>query len=278
MSTKILITGCTGFVGKQLIKILSSHNLEITLIVREGMEEQIHSISNTIRFITTKDLFKETQEWWIKQCQGIDTIVHLAWYVEPKLYLDSKKNLECLTGSLCLAKASVLAGVKRFIGVGTCFEYDLSKGLLSVETPLKPVTLYAGTKAALFFSLLHWFGIHKVEFAWCRLFYLFGEGENSDRLVPYIRSKMKNGEVAELTSGQQTRDFLDVAVAAKKLANIILSKQVGPINICSGIPITVRQFAEKIADEYGRRDLLKFNSRPDNLFDPNYILGVPNIL
>ena len=103
--------------------------------------------------------------------------------------------------------------------------------MLSVETPLKPVTLYAGTKAALFFSLLHWFGIHKVEFAWCRLFYLFGEGENSDRLVPYIRSKMKNGEVAELTSGQQIRDFLDVAVAAKKLANIILSKQVGPINI-----------------------------------------------
>ena len=45
MSSKILITGCTGFVGKQLIKILSSHNLEITLIVREGMEEQIHSIS-----------------------------------------------------------------------------------------------------------------------------------------------------------------------------------------------------------------------------------------
>ena len=53
-----------------------------------------------------------------------------------------------------------------------------------------------------------------------------------------------------------------------------LSKKQGPVNICSGVPITVRQLAEQIADEYGRRDLLKFGVRPDNLFDPVYVVGV----
>jgi dTDP-6-deoxy-L-talose 4-dehydrogenase (NAD+) len=48
----------------------------------------------------------------------------------------------------------------------------------------------------------------------------------------------------------------------------------GPVNVCSGTPITVRELAEKIAYEYGRQDLLKFGARPDNLVDPPYVVGV----
>jgi dTDP-6-deoxy-L-talose 4-dehydrogenase (NAD+) len=31
--------------------------------------------------------------------------------------------------------------------------------------------------------------------------------------------------------------------------------------------------AERIADEFGRRDLLQFGARPDNVFDPPRIIG-----
>jgi dTDP-6-deoxy-L-talose 4-dehydrogenase (NAD+) len=48
----------------------------------------------------------------------------------------------------------------------------------------------------------------------------------------------------------------------------------GPVNICSGTPVTVRELAERIADEYGRRDLLRFGARPDNLVDPPCVVGV----
>jgi dTDP-6-deoxy-L-talose 4-dehydrogenase (NAD+) len=47
----------------------------------------------------------------------------------------------------------------------------------------------------------------------------------------------------------------------------------GPINICSCEPQTVRAIAEKIADGYGRRNLLKFGARPENLIDPPIIVG-----
>jgi len=35
--------------------------------------------------------------------------------------------------------------------------------------------------------------------------------------------------------------------------------------------------AENIADEYGKRELLKFGVREDNLVDPAFVVGVPNI-
>lgn len=53
-----------------------------------------------------------------------------------------------------------------------------------------------------------------------------------------------------------------------------LGDQQGAINICSGVPVTIRQLAERIADEYGRRDLLKFGARADNLVDPPSVVGL----
>jgi dTDP-6-deoxy-L-talose 4-dehydrogenase (NAD+) len=38
--------------------------------------------------------------------------------------------------------------------------------------------------------------------------------------------------------------------------------------------MSVRQLAESIADEYGRRDLLRFGARTQNQFDPPRVVGI----
>jgi len=273
---KILVTGATGFVGRKICEALAYKNVDLRCVVRRGKENQLSKYA-CVEIVSSTDLFSEKSDWWANQCDGIDTIVHAAWYAEPGKYLQSDLNIKCLQGSLNLAQGAIDAGVRRFVGIGTCFEYDLSAGVLSTNTPLKPTTPYSGAKAALYLGLDHWLQTHSVEFVWCRLFYLYGEGEDSRRLVPYLRSKLEKGEAAELTSGKQIRDFLDVAEAGRMIADVALSGQVGSVNICSGTPITVRQLAEKIADEYGRRDLLVFGARPDNLIDPLCVIGIPNV-
>jgi nucleoside-diphosphate-sugar epimerase len=273
---RFLITGATGFVGKQVIRILNKTDSKITIVVRDGKEGLLSEFLNIENIISTPDLFAEDADWWAQKCKNIDVIIHLAWYAEPGRYLNSKKNLDCLIGSLKLAKGAVKAGIKRLVGIGTCLEYDLSLGTLSVDTPLKPITPYADTKVALYSSLSNLLPLCAVEFAWCRLFYLYGEDEDHRRLMGYLHSKLEKNEVAKLSSGEQIRDFLDVAIAGQMIAEVALGKQTGPINICSGIPITVREFAERIADEYGKRNLLNFGSRPNNLTDPPYVLGVSN--
>ena len=93
-----------------------------------------------------------------------------------------------------------------------------------------------------------------------------------------MRSKLEKGEAAALTSGKQIRDFLDVADAGRIISDVALSEKTGPVNICSGTPITVRQLAEQIADQYKKRHLLNFGARPDNPVDPASVVGVPNYL
>jgi dTDP-6-deoxy-L-talose 4-dehydrogenase (NAD+) len=274
MSRIVLLTGATGFVGRQVYKSLLNLGIKVRVVVRDGKAAEVEPSEYLESIVTTKDLFSESDIWWERACNSVDIVIHVAWYVEPGEYLDSPKNLDCLMGTLALAKGAAQAKVWRFIGIGTCLEYDLTDGHLSVDTPLKPLTSYAAAKAATFTALSQWLPAQDVEFVWCRLFYLYGEGEDPRRLVPYLRTMLESGRPAELTSGKQIRDFLDVREAGKMISQAVFSKAQGPVNICSGVPITVKALAEKVADEYGRRDLLQFGIRRDNLVDPPFIVGI----
>lgn len=274
MTGVVLLTGATGFVGRQVLQSLALCGARVRVVIREGTQSRLATLEFLETTVTTEDMFAENDDWWANACKGVDTVIHVAWYAEPGKYLQSAKNIDCLAGTLQLAKGAARSKVRRFIGIGTCFEYDLTGGMLSIETPLRPLTPYAGAKAAAFMALSQWLPLQEVEFAWCRLFYLYGDGEDERRLVPYLRSKLTSGEPAELTSGNQIRDFLDVSEAGRMIVKTALSNQQGPVNICSGIPITVRQLAEQIAEEYGCRDLLKFGARPDNLIDPPCVVGI----
>ena len=270
----ILLTGATGFVGRQVLRELAARNCRVRVVVRKGKQEQIGQSIAIEKMVATFDMWSETAAWWSETCRGADIVIHVAWYAEPGKYLHSPMNRDCLEGTLRLAQGAIDAKVRRFVGIGTCFEYDLSIGRLSVTTPLRPATPYAAAKVEAFNALSQSLPQHGVAFAWCRLFYLYGEGEDERRLVPFLRGKLGAGEPAELTSGQQIRDYLDVRDAGRMIADAALGTVQGPINICSGIPVTIRQLAEQIADEYGRRDLLRFGARPDNPVDPPCVIGV----
>ena len=248
-------------------------DVKLRVIVRDGSESRL-KLGCAAEVVRTTDIFNQRTEWWEAVCQNVDTVIHAAWYAEPGVYMKSPKNLDCLAGTMQLASGCVKAGIHRFVGIGSCSEYDLSIGHLSIHTPLHPTTLYAGAKAATFLALSTLFQQQGIEFAWARLFYLYGEGEDTRRLVPYLRACLSAGEPAELTSGTQIRDYLDVADAGSQIAALALGTECGAINICSGHAQTVRQLAEKIADEYNRRDLLRFGVRAENQFDPPCVVGI----
>ena len=270
----VLVTGGAGFVGRQVVAALADRGASLRLVLRDGRQPPPEAGASVERVVHTPDLFAEPSAWWADTCEGIDLVIHLAWYAEPGHYLQSPRNLDCLAGTLNLAKGAAMARVRRFAGIGTCFEYDVSVGRLAVDTPLRPTTPYAGAKAAAYLALSTSLPEQGVEFAWCRLFYLYGDHEDPRRLVPYIRTCLANGQVADLTSGTQIRDFVDVRDAGRMIADIALGARQGAVNVCSGVPITVRELAERVADQFGRRDLLRFGARPDNLVDPPVVVGV----
>ena len=271
---KILVTGSTGFVGQQVMKALSLLVVDLSIIVRPEKVSFFQQNTSVKSIIISTDIFAESSSWWKTHCLDVDIFIHLAWYAEPGKYLDSSKNEECFLGTVEIAKGLVEAGVKRFIGIGTCFEYKFSDLPLDISSPLDPQTQYAAAKVKTFHHLTSFFKEHKIEFLWCRLFYLFGEGEDDRRLIPFLRKQLAAGKEVELTSGDKVKDYLNIEEAGKIITGLAMNKHTGPYNVCSGQPITIKKIAEEIADEYDRRDLLKFGNLQRESVDPSYIVGV----
>lgn len=274
--TRVIVTGATGFVGRQVVRALQAAGADVTALARPGRD-----LPDGVARIETPDLFAMTAPDWADALQGADAVIHAAWYAEPGKYLMDARNYSCLTGTLALAQGALAAGVGRLVGVGTCFEYDLTARVLATDTPLRPETPYAACKAAAFLALSQLLPRAGVSFVWARLFYMHGAGEDPRRLVPYLHDRLSAGAPADLTEGRQIRDFMDVADVGARLAALALPGPglavSGPANICSGQPVTVRQLALSIADGYGRRDLLRFGARPGNAVEPDCVLGLPTV-
>ena len=275
MNNLVLLTGATGFVGRHILRTLLDKGCDVRIVLRDDSrlaEEdraRIHSI------IHTEDFFSETEVWLKEALHGVDIVIHAAWYVEHQDYLSSEENLDCVRGTLNMAKLCVQVGIKRFVGIGTCFEYQVSSQGLSVDTRLAPKFLYSACKASIYLILENIFK-NKIDFLWCRLFYLYGSGENENRLIPYIHAKLNALEQVNLTDGAQIRDYLDVKIAAQDIVNLAFGKRAGVFNICSGIGKTIHEIATEIADQYGRQDLLKFGVVPIKNGDPDAVVGIKN--
>ena len=104
----ILMTGATGFVGRQVLRDLAERNFRVRAVVRSGTQDRLPQPAAIETIVATPDVWSESAAWWTDVCRGVDSVVHVAWYAEPGAYLQSPKNLECLAGTLRLAQLSLI--------------------------------------------------------------------------------------------------------------------------------------------------------------------------
>jgi UDP-glucuronate decarboxylase len=271
---KILVTGASGFVGsvvaKQLLdaghEVIASYLEDDNLFRIKDFQERLDCRPADLNSMSVDQLKEYLGE-------GIDSCLHLAWYAVPGKYLASNINFDCVQGSLKLYQALGEAGCKRIASVGTCFEYDFQYKDFSEDTPTQADSVYASAKTATLHMGEQLCAKTGISFAWPRLFYLYGPNEDRRRLVPFVINSLMDGGEANTTSGSQVKDFMHVEDVASGLIACLMSELKGPMNIGSGIPVTVKEIVTIIAENLGKMDRVNFGSYPDSPTDPEFLVA-----
>jgi nucleoside-diphosphate-sugar epimerase len=265
---KVLLTGATGFIGARVAHALAKSGAEVLAVVLPGDAHRLPALPG-VSFVEGDLVRPGGMDAAVRA--GADTCIHAAWYTEPGKYLSSPVNVDLAHASTHFAAALAKAGCRRFVGVGTCFEYDTDAGYLSETTPLAPRHLYSAAKAAAFTMIRQIVAGTPMSFAWARVFYLHGPDEHPSRLVPAVTDALLRGDEARVTPGGQVRDFLHVDDVASALGTVARSDVVGPVNVGSGDPVTVAAIVEKIGAILERSDLIKLGAREYSPGDPMFV-------
>jgi nucleoside-diphosphate-sugar epimerase len=269
---RVLLTGAAGFIGAHVARALLSRGVEVHAVVRgRGRAPRLDAIAKELT-LHEADLVDPAAAARVVAAARPGACIHGAWYAVPGKYLDAPENLTHVAASLELAQRLVHAGCTRFVGLGTCFEYDTSLGVpLRESSPTKPRFLYATAKLALHDLLLAYAPLAKTSFAWCRIFYQYGPMEARERLVPHVIDRLLSGGIADTTEGGQIRDFLHVADVGSAIAAVALSELEGAVNVGSGVPVTVRELVSTIARVCDAEDRVRFGALPYRPGDPMHV-------
>jgi nucleoside-diphosphate-sugar epimerase len=271
---RVLITGAGGFIGSQVVRKVLQDGHPVVAVLRPGESpERLIDCLDSVSLVHCDLSDGEAVRRLVSETRP-EKAIHLAWYVEPGKYWQAGENLDCVRMSLSLARALSKAGCSRFVGAGTCAEYDWDYGFLSENvTPLKPRSLYGICKNATREILQAFCAQAGMGFAWTRFFYLYGPTEAKERLIPYVVLTLLKGEVAKCTSGEQIRDFLHVEDAASAVWAVAKSNLSGAVNIGSGQPIKVRTIVETIAQHLQREENVVLGALPTDPQEPLLLLA-----
>ena len=240
----IFLTGASGFLGGHFLAKCIQSNLNVTAIFRD-VQKCKEAVAPSINFLNG-DLSGD----YVESLKDCDMLVHMAaagvTNNQDNWQICTKTNI---ADSLSLFDQCISCGIKKYLIVGSCFEYGYAnQNDLYSTSPLHPFNAYSATKAAYSLMVSAKAYDYDLSVVIVRPFHLYGIGESSNRFWPQLVNCALNNKSFAMTKGEQVRDFIPVEIAAEKLVNLANNFQTNNLsvtiyNLGTGMPKSLYEFA-----------------------------------
>ena len=246
---KLFLTGASGFIGAETLRIALEAGYEVVAPVRPGTyAPRLAPFEKRFTRIDT-DIHDEAALAVALAEHRPQSLIHLGWWgVGNSVRFDRRQITDNVEAACALIDAAASAGVTSFIGMGSQGEYGAGSAMLEDELP-KPTSLYGAAKVATLFLTRQLAAQAGMRHAWLRLFSSYGPGDNDGWLIPMLITEMLAGRRPKTTLGTQSWDWLHVTDVARGILAVATNETAsGVFNLGSGRAVRVRDVIERIRD------------------------------
>jgi dTDP-6-deoxy-L-talose 4-dehydrogenase (NAD+) len=271
---KVLVTGCTGFIGNHVIRQLLQEGCQVVATSAHAEKARAFAWFPQVAYIPFRLEDAAGIGNYYEHFNRPDLLIHLAWEGLPN-YKSLFHFEDNLPRHYHFLKRLVTEGLTDITVTGTCFEYGMQEGCLREDMPALPDNPYALAKDTLRKFMAELQKHQPFVFKWMRLFYLYGPGQNPKSLLAQLEKALANGDADfKMSGGEQVRDYLPVEQVASNIVKTALQQNItGIINCCSGTPITVKQLVMQYLEERGKSIPLTLGYYPYPDYEPMKFWG-----
>ena len=245
---RILVTGSSGFVGKNLVEELKRQDAEVsTLTDRSGRRIDIRDQQRVVRIIN--------------KIRNIDIVYHLAAITSVPFSFENPRETYDVNvlGTLNILELCRSCNADKMV-FASSYVYGQPQYLpIDEKHPLQPTNPYARSKI-LGEELCRAYNTDSgVKCIILRPFNIYGVGQGKDFLIPSIIAQLRYGKI-ELKDPAPKRDFIyisDVIDAYIKAGEFKGNFEV--FNIGYGKSYSVKEIVDKIIYLYGRDVKVKYS-------------------
>jgi len=274
---RVLVTGAAGFIGRPAVAHLLACGVEV-----HGLSRSSGLATDGAIWHTGDLLDRDAVTRLVAEVAPTD-LLHLAWETTHGTFWADPRNLDWVAASLHLLRAFAGSGGQRAVLAGTCAEYDwitdaAGPALWREDRATHPRTLYGVAKHSLHLLAGKFAQGAGISLGWGRLFQLSGPGEPAPRLVPSLVKSLRAGQPARSGPGDRLLDIMHSQDAGRALGHLLFSQLEGPVNICTGRPVSLGALVRQLATLAGRPDLAEPGTQPIRPADPSFLVGDPGRL
>lgn len=206
---KIIITGATGFLGKNLTQKILEEQIEVYAIVRNKERIEKTLLMSPLLHVIELDMSEILKLPRLLQEREFEAFFHFAWEGTSgsarEDYSLQTKNILAACNAVHVAKE---LNCQKFINAGSLMEYE-SKKLMEFEA-IQPVGnyIYRSSKLAAHYIAKSEAGRIGLPFINLIISNVYGIGELSGRFISSTLQKLAKGESVSFTAGTQLYDFI----------------------------------------------------------------------
>lgn len=257
---KVLVTGGTGLIGRQLVEMLINKNAKV----------RIASLDDPSRAHPEAEFFRLNLmqfENCMKVCEGVDFVFHLAG-IKGSPAMTQKKPASFFTPTITfntnMMEAARQSGVKAYLFTSSIgvyspaevfYEDDVWKTFPSENDKFAGWAKRMGELQA---------EAYKIEFGWdtihiVRPANVYGPYDNFDpenaMVIPSLIKRALDGEnpLTVWGDGSAIRDFIHAKDVASGMLLVVEKGYTAPVNLGSGIGVSIKEIVEIIASNMKKK-------------------------